>query len=60
MTASLDEQIKEVGREIGMRKNVYPKWVASGRLSQAQADKQLAAMEAAYASLKSLRERPAL
>ena len=57
---SLQEQVREVGREVGMRKNVYPKWVAAGRLTQAQADKQIAAMEAAYATLKACQERTAL
>lgn len=52
MKLSLSEQIAEVGREIGMRKGVYPKWVASGKLTQAVADRQIACMEAAYATLK--------
>lgn len=57
---SLDDQIKEVGREIGMRKNVYPKWVAAKRMSQADMDRRIATMEAAYATLKACKERPAL
>ncbi len=57
---SLQDQIREVGRELGMRRNVYPKWVAAGRMTQAQADKQLGAMDAAYATLKALAERTAL
>lgn len=50
--ASLAEQIAEVGRELGLRKGVYPKWVESGKLSQALADRQITCMEAAYATLK--------
>lgn len=52
MTVSIADQIKSVGREIGMRRNVYPKWVAQGRMTQADADAEIAAMEAAYATLK--------
>ena len=35
---TLDEQIASVGREIGLRKAVYPRFVASGKLTQAKAD----------------------
>lgn len=52
MTVSLADQIKDVGREIGMRKAVYPKWIVSGKMSQDTADKQLAAMSEVYATLK--------
>ena len=47
-------QIREVGREIGLRSAVYPRHVAHGRLTQEAADRQLAAMRAAYATLKAL------
>lgn len=43
---------REVGREIGLRRNVYPKWVASGRMKQGEADAHLDAMTKAYAILK--------
>ena len=33
-------------RELRMRRRVYPRWVASGRMSQAQAAKEIATMEA--------------
>lgn len=54
MTAktTLAEQRAEVGREIGLRRNVYPKWVAGGKLSQALADRQIACLEGAYETLK--------
>lgn len=52
MTVSIQDQIKCVGREIGMRRGVYPKWVEAGRKTQAEADAEIAAMEAAYATLK--------
>lgn len=53
---SLKDQIAEVGREIGLRKNVYPKFVASKRMTQAEADWHIARMEAAYRTLKGLEE----
>lgn len=49
---SIDDQIAEVGREIGLRKNVYPGFVARGKMDQAEADEHIARMEAAYKTLK--------
>lgn len=51
---SLKDQKDEVGREVGLRRNVYPRWVASGKLTQVAADRQIANMEAAYQTLKAL------
>ena len=50
--ASLAEQRAEIGGVLGIRRNVYPKWVAGGRLSQALADRQIDCMDAAYETLK--------
>ncbi len=33
-------------REVRMRKRVYPRWVAQGKMTQAQADREIAIMEA--------------
>lgn len=55
---TLDEQIKSVGREIGLRRAVYPKFVASKKLTQEKADHELAAMEEVYKTLKSLAAAP--
>lgn len=43
---TIAEMIREVEREISLRRRVYPRWVAQGRLTQAAADKQIAIMEA--------------
>lgn len=51
---TLADQRKEIGREIALRKNVYPKWVASGRLKQEDSDRQIGALEAALATLERL------
>lgn len=56
----LAAQIKCVEREIGMRERVYPRWVASKKMSQQKADAEIAAMNAVLATLKRLQtgERP--
>ena len=51
---TLADQIYCVGREIGLRRNVYPKFEASGRMKQADADREIAAMEAVLATLERL------
>lgn len=51
---SLDEQVKAVGREIGLRKAVYPKLIGSGRMAEAAAAIEIRRMEAVYATLKRL------
>lgn len=56
---TIDHQIAEVGREIGLRRYVYPGFVARGKMTQAAADEHLARMEAAYATLKAVRDNPA-
>ncbi len=33
-------------REVKMRRRVYPRWVADGRMTQAKADEEIAIMEA--------------
>lgn len=53
---TLDQQIAEVGREIGLRRQVYPGFIARGKLSKEEADGHLARMEAVYATLKWLKE----
>jgi hypothetical protein len=50
----LADQIRCVGRELGLRRRVYPKWIASGRMKQDDADREIAAMEAVLATLKDL------
>lgn len=52
MTKTTKELVSAVGRELGMRKRAYPKWVAEGRMTQIEADHQLACMDQLYAMLK--------
>lgn len=51
---TLDQQIAEVNREIAMRRRVYPRLVASGKMTQEQADQRIAAMHAVHTTLSNL------
>jgi hypothetical protein len=44
MTFTREEKLKEIAREIALRRNVYPKAIASGRMTKDQADRHLAIM----------------
>lgn len=48
----LREQIRCVEREIALRRGVYPRWVEAGRLKQAAADREIAAMQAVLDTLR--------
>ena len=48
----LGDQIAEVEREIVLRRRVYPRWIADGRLTERKADAQIATMEAVLATLR--------
>jgi hypothetical protein len=51
---TLEEQIAEVQREIVLRKSVYPKLVARGKLTQAEASRQLQLMVEVLKTLRRL------
>lgn len=40
------DKIKCLKREIAMRENVYPSWVARGKMKQAAADREIAVLKA--------------
>ncbi len=40
------EKLRCAERELRMRRFIYPKWVASGRITQLHADSEIAAMKA--------------
>lgn len=48
----LEQQIAEVGRELGLRRNVYPSFVARGKMTQEEADDHIARLDAVYSTLK--------
>jgi hypothetical protein len=39
-------KLKAIQRELSFRKNLYPKWVAAGRISQEKADREIEIMDA--------------
>lgn len=53
---TIDEQIACVRRELAMRQKAYPKWVASQRMKQAEADRELARMQAVHDTLMLIKE----
>ena len=50
----LADQIRCLRREIGLPRTAYPKWVATGRMKQANADREIATMEAVLETLTKL------
>lgn len=55
---TVDQQIACVRRELAMRRNVYPKWVANGRMTQQAAEKEMAGMQAVHDTLSRMVEAP--
>lgn len=53
-TIPLADQLAAVQREIGMRRKAYPRWVSLGRMTQQQADRELAVMEGVRSTLAGL------
>jgi predicted nuclease with RNAse H fold len=51
MPVSLAQQIRCVERELRLRRHVYPRWIEEKRLSQADADAEILAMEAVLSTL---------
>lgn len=56
MTIPIGKQIAEVRREIALRRNVYKRLVAQGKLSERQAAEKIAIMEAVLESLRKVEE----
>jgi hypothetical protein len=52
MIFTLRDLVKCAEREIGLRRRVYPNRVDTGRMSQREADRQIAMMEAIAARLR--------
>lgn len=47
------DELDCVEREVRMRERTYPRWVASGKMTQAQATREIARMKAVRARLRS-------
>lgn len=56
---TLDEQIAEVHRELGMRRHVYERFISLGKLTAAQADERILRLEAVRETLERLRDEQA-
>ena len=54
LPVSLATQLAEVEREIMLRRRVYPRFIKSGQLSPAAADRQISIMEAVADTLRRL------
>lgn len=52
MTVSIERQIECVERELRMRRDVYARRVADGRMKQRKADDEIEAMEAVLVTLR--------
>lgn len=52
-SATPKEKLACAARELAMRRNVYPKWVANGRMKQETADREIAVMESIVADYQS-------
>ena len=53
----LKEMIDCAGRELGLRKRCYPKWVASGRMKEETAQNEIRLMRLIYLSLKKIYDK---
>ena len=51
---TLSEMLSEVVREIGLRRALYPRFIASRKLTQSKADRQIQVMEAVAEMLREL------
>lgn len=49
---SISDMIAEQRRELALRETLYPRFVASKKLTQAKADRQIAVMRATIAHLE--------
>lgn len=45
---TIDDKIREIRRELAMRKSLYPKWVAAGKMKLDHADRMIAIMQAIH------------
>lgn len=54
---TLGEQMRELRRELRLRALVYPRWIAAGRLSLDDAERQNLALTAALRTLERLHDQ---
>jgi hypothetical protein len=56
MPVPIGQQITCIQREIALRQRLYPRWVAEGRMTQVDANGQIARMQAVLDTLKRVRD----
>lgn len=49
---TIEDEIQELEREVTLRRRVYPRWMAQGKISKVKADRQIAVMESIINRLK--------
>jgi hypothetical protein len=52
----IEDQVREILRELRVRRDRYPGWVQAGKLQQAVADYRIKALEAVLRTLKATRQ----
>ena len=60
MIFTAKEKREAIEREIAMRKRVYPRWVAAGRMTPAKAQHETEVMEEIAADLRRVEEKERL
>ena len=55
MKYTIDDQIKEISREIGMRRSVYPRQIELGKMSKSKANEKIAIMESVLDRLQKIK-----
>ena len=53
---TVQEQITEIERELGLRRRVYPKWVDAGKMKQATAEYRIEVLEGVLDTLRSFKD----
>lgn len=56
LRVTLQQQVQELGRELGMRSRVYASWVRSGRMNEQTANEQTDRMKAALDTVNAVRD----
>jgi hypothetical protein len=53
---TMADRLACVDRELALRRRVYPRWVAAGRMTQAKADREIELMQAVRDAIDGLRD----
>jgi hypothetical protein len=59
-TITTDDMLKCAQRELALRKNAYPRWIAAGKMSEGGAKHQIDAMAAIVAHFQAAVEKERL